>query len=90
MAELEDLEDQVTALRHAMWGVMGDNGVVTDVRELIGKFDRYVAAEQRRRDEDAKEQRNRSRATVTAAVAAVISLIGVIITLVVVLQTAPT
>ena len=84
----DELEDRVTALEHTTWGVRGDNGMVLAVRELTVEVRTWKADEQRRRDEEAKEQRSRSRATVTAAVSSVIALIGVIVTLVVVLTTA--
>lgn len=86
-ADLEKLEDEVTRLKHAMWGVMGDNGVVTDVRVLIAKFDTYIAAERQRRDDETKDQRTRDRAALLAAVTSVIAAIGIIVTLVVVLTT---
>lgn len=97
----EELEDDVTALQHAMWGVKGDNGIITDVRELKRAFYAYIDAEQKRREEHAKaeqarreeenqRQRNRDRAMVLAALSSCVGLIGVIVTLVLVLQGAPT
>ena len=86
MAGLEELEDRVTALEHNMWGVRGDNGVVTALRDLTLELRQWKANETERRDELAKEQRGRSRAINAAAISSVVALIGVIVTLVVVLQ----
>lgn len=86
MDGLEELEDRVTALEHTTWGVKGDNGMVTAVRELTTELRTWKADEIRRRDELAKDEKSRARAINAAAVSSVIALIGVIVTLVVVLQ----
>lgn len=74
-------------LEHGVWGVLGDNGLTSEVRALRSDFGAFVRSEQQRRDDEAKDQRSRSRAINAAAVSSVIALIGVIVTLVVVLTT---
>lgn len=86
-ARLDAIEDRLTALEHTTWGVKGNNGMVLALRELTAEVRIWKTDEQRRRDDDAKDQRTRSRAIITAAVSSVIALIGVIVTLVVVLTT---
>ncbi len=86
MDALEALEDRVTALEHTTWGVKGDNGMVSAVRELTAEVRLWKADEVRRRDELAKDEKSKARAINAAAVSSVIALIGVIVTLVVVLQ----
>lgn len=86
---VEELEDRVTALEHNMWGVRGDNGVVTALRDLTTELRVWKADEQRRRDDEQKEQRNRSRAIVAAAITSTIAMLGVIVSLVIALTGGP-
>ena len=84
--ELDELRSAVVALQHAVWGVRGDNGINADLRELTRKVDAWMEIETNRRETLAKEQRNRDRAVVIAALTSVAGMVGVIITLVIVLQ----
>ena len=86
----DELKSAVVALQHAVWGVKGDNGINSDLRELTRKVDAWMEIETNRRETLAKEQRNRDRAVVIAALTSVAGMVGVIITLVIVLQGAAT
>lgn len=86
MASLDELEDRVTALEHTTWGVRGDNGMVTALRELTVELRTWQADEQRRRDDQAKEEKMKSRAINAAAVSSVIAMVGVIVGLILVIQ----
>lgn len=86
MASMDELEDRVTALEHTTWGVRGDNGMVTALRELTVELRTWQADEQRRRDDQAKEEKMKSRAINAAAVSSVIAMVGVIVGLILVIQ----
>ena len=85
-SELEKLEDRVIALEHTTWGVRGDNGMVTALRELTLELRTWKADEIRRRDELAKEEKLKARAINAAAISSVIAMIGVIVGLILVIQ----
>lgn len=80
--ELDALQTAVTKLDHALFGVMGDNGLVTEVRELRARFFAFVDAARQEKIDKAQDDRRRDRTLMLAAVSAVIGMLGVVVTLV--------
>jgi hypothetical protein len=74
----DDLEDRIQKVEYAIWGLRGDNGMMSDVRGLRGDLSAFIAAETRRREDEAKTQRSRDRALVTLLITVLITLLGVV------------
>lgn len=79
-------DERLKRLEYAVWGLRGDNGLVSDVRAIRASIEANEKAEQMRRDEETKSQRARDRTALLSAITAIISLLGIIVTLVLVLQ----
>lgn len=75
------MDERLTMLEHAMWGVKGDNGVVTDLRELKLEVRAWRAEETARREADTEKARARDRALIFLAVTTSVGLLGIVATL---------
>lgn len=75
------MDERVTMLEHAMWGVRGDNGVVSDLRELTTEVKSWRAEETARREAEADKARSRDRTMLVLAVTSAISLLGIVVLL---------
>ena len=73
-------------IEYAMWGVRGDNGIVTDVRALRDEVKQFIEEEDKRREADSKDRLSGQRAVILALFAALISLLGIVATLIVVVS----
>lgn len=89
-----DEQELLTRLNYAVFGVRGDNGILGRMDSLDRKFDAYVAAEEARRTDDLRREKEkeekeaaRARNSSIAAIAAVTGLLGIVTTLIVVLVT---
>jgi len=76
------LEDQVKRIAWTLWGITGSNGIVGDLKDFRREFNRFVAKEEERREEEGKAQRARDRNLVLAALSVMAALVGVIVVLV--------
>lgn len=85
----EPPEGRLKRVEYAIWGLQGNNGMVSDLRGLRREFQQFAAAEAGRREGDVREKARTSRLVALSAMAAVVSLIGVIAMLVVVLVVGP-
>lgn len=84
-----DMDDRMTRVEYAIWGLQGNNGLTSDVRALRADLAAWQKAETQRREEESDKQRARDRTSLLAAITAILSLLGIIVTLVIVLQGVP-
>lgn len=78
-----DLEEDVQRIKYAIWGLTGDNGLISDLRQHKADFRAYVEREEKRRLEEVDRQKSRDRALLIAAFGAIGTLMTVIVTLIV-------
>ena len=74
----DDIEDRVRRIEYAIWGLRGDNGMVSDIRAIR----KLQVAEDKRREADSKDRLAGQRAVILALLAAVIALIGTVASMV--------
>lgn len=68
----------MTRLEHAIWGVRGDNGMVSDIRTIR----EWIEKESDRRESEVRDRINGQRAVILALLAAVVALMGTVASLV--------
>lgn len=74
----DDIEERMRRMEYAIWGLRGDNGMVSDIRAIR----EWQVAEDKRREEDELDRLAGQRAVILALLAAVIALIGTVASLV--------
>ncbi len=82
---MDDIEARMSRLEYEMWGLRGDNGVVSEIHGLADEFEKWRVAETQRRLVEADKARSRDRAIMLTAVSSAIGLLGIVATLLVVL-----
>ena len=74
----DDIEERMRRMEYAIWGLRGDNGMVSDIKAIRD----WQIAEDKRREADTKDRLAGQRAVILALLAAVIALIGTVASLV--------
>lgn len=88
MPSLSETE-RISLIEHTLWGRHGSNGVVGDVKAIRADLQAFIAAEATRREVLARDEVKSKRLIALSAFAAVVSLIGIVATLLVVLIVGP-
>ena len=90
--DFQDLKDRVDGhgrrlqrVEYSMWGLRGDNGLISEVRGLRADLQRHREEESNRRNEASDDRSKQSRVLVIALLAALVTLIVGIVNVAVVL-----
>lgn len=76
-----DVEDRVRKIEYAVWGLRGDNGLVSEVRALRIDLQRRFDEEAERRSEEAREKKLDRRwriGTTIAIISAILVAAGIV------------
>lgn len=68
-------DDRVQRLEYALFGLRGDNGLISEVRQLRAEFARYREDERERREEERRDKRTERRWQIGTALAIITAIL---------------